>query len=157
MLFRSVSVQNQNMSWTMIANSSGNPNIAHSAPNAMHMGWSFLTPMDEWLITPPMQLKSDKIYGISFVYKTASVGLATSEKLELLVGSSNQPSAFTLQLFNDSNVTSLDYVDVKVNYTPASDGIYYFAFHGYSDPLQFLLFVDRSEERRVGKECRSRG
>lgn len=137
-----VSVESQNMSWTMIANSSGNPNIAHSAPNAMHMGWSFLTPMDEWLITPPMQLKSDKIYGISFVYKTASVGLATSEKLELLVGSSNEPSAFTQQLFNDSNVTSLDYVDVKVNYTPASDGIYYFAFHGYSDPLQFLLFVD---------------
>lgn len=137
-----ISTDNQNMSWTMIANSAGNPDIAHSAPNAMHMGWSFLNPMNEWLITPPMHLKSDKIYGLSFVYKTASVGLATSEKLELMAGTSNDPASFTQQLFNDPNITSLDYIEVKVNYTPDADGVYHFAFHGYSDPLQFLLFID---------------
>jgi hypothetical protein len=59
-----------------------------------------------------------------------------------MVGTSNVPGSFTQQLFDDSNITSLDYIEVKVNYTPDADGVYHFAFHGYSDPLQFLLFID---------------
>ncbi|MBL7904205.1 MAG: T9SS type A sorting domain-containing protein [Bacteroidales bacterium] len=138
-----LSPANHTMSWTMISNNASNPENAYSAPNAMHMGWSFLEPMDEWLITPPLVMSAEKAYALRFFYKTANLGISTSEKLEVLAGTAPSPEAMTLgQLFNNSNVTNTDYLPGTGTFSPPADGVYYFAFHGYSDPLQFLLFMD---------------
>jgi hypothetical protein len=138
-----LSIDNQPMSWTMISNTANNPGVAHSAPNAMHMGWGFSNAMDEWLITPPLVMSPDKAYNLRFYYKTANVGLSTSEKLEVVAGTGPDPAAMTLgQLFNNNNITNLEYETGAGVFTPPSYGTYYLAFHGYSDALQFLLFID---------------
>lgn len=138
-----LSPENQSMSWTMIANTAGNATNAHSAPNAMHMGWSFLSPMDEWLISPPLTMSPENAYNLRFWYKTASVGLSTFEKMEVLVGTAPDPAAMTLgQIFNNDNISNVGYETGAGTFTPEVSGVYYLAFHGYSDALQFLLFVD---------------
>lgn len=137
-----LSPNNSSMQWTMIANSDGSIN-AHSAPNAMHMGWGFLESMDEWLISPPLVMSPDFAYDLSFFYKTASLGISTFEKMEVLVGTSPNPAGMTAgRIFNNANITNLDYESGSGTFTPDTEGVYYIAFHGYSDALQFLLFLD---------------
>ena len=134
---------NHAMTWTMISNNAGNPTNAHSAPNAMHMGWNFLSPMDDWLISPPLTMSHENAYNLTFWYKTANVGLSTFEKMEVLIGTAPDPAAMTLgRIFNNENISNVGYQSGTGTFVPSVSGVYYMAFHGYSDALQFLLFVD---------------
>lgn len=133
---------NQATSWTVIENSAGAPGNAHSAPNAMFMGNNATTSMDEWLFTPPMMMTPGYSYDLSFYYKSAQGAAPTTEKLEVLALNTAQPGASVAQLFNNAIITSNEYVVGEGSFVPQSTGVYYFAFHGYSNPNQNKLFVD---------------
>lgn len=140
--WRVLSPDNNSMQWTVIANTSGSPNNAHSAPNAMHIGWSYTLPMNDFLVTPPMQLSTDYNYTISFYYKTATIGIPSVEKMNLVVGTQPTVAGLVQQLWSNDAITNLDYEPASAVFHPETDGIYYFGFHSYSDALQFLLYVD---------------
>lgn len=136
------SPSNQLPSWTVIENSAGAPGNAHSAPNAMFMGANPSLSMDEWMFTPPMMLNIGYSYDVSFYYKSGQGGSPTSEKLEVFAMSTSQPGATGTQLFNNSFITTSEYESGEGSFIPQSAGIYYFAFHGYSNANQNKLFVD---------------
>ena len=140
--WRVLSPDNNSMQWTVIANTSGSPNNAHSAPNAMHVGWSVNYPMNDFLVTPPMQLSTDYNYTLSFYYKTATIGIPSVEKMDLVVGTEPTVTGLGQQLWNNDAITNLDYEPASVVFHPQANGVYYFGFHSYSDALQFLLYVD---------------
>lgn len=133
---------NQATSWTVIENSAGAPGNAHSAPNAMYIGNNATTSMDEWLFTPPMMMTPGYSYDLSFYYKSAQGVAPTTEQLEVLAMNTAQPGATGAQIFNNALITSNEYVVGEGSFVPQSTGIYYFAFHGYSNPNQNKLFVD---------------
>jgi len=137
-----VSTDNQAMSWSVIANNSNQPNNAHSAPNAMSMGYSNIA-MDEWLFTAPLMLTTGNRYGLNFFYKSSNTGSPTTEKMEILAGPYRDPSSMTLgQVFDNTSITNLEYISGNGSFVPTATGVYYFAFHGYSDANQYRLFVD---------------
>lgn len=140
--WRVLSPDNNSMQWTAIANTSGSPNNAHSAPNAMHVGWSYNLPMNDFLVTPPMQLSTDYNYTISFYYKTGTIGIPSVEKLKLMAGAEPTTVGLNQQLWNNDAITNLDYEPASAVFHPQASGTYYFGFQSYSDALQFLLFVD---------------
>ena len=138
-----VSPGNQAMSWSVIANTASEPNNAHTAPNAMCMGWNNSIAMDEWLFTAPMTLTTGNRYDLGFFYKSANTGSPTIEKMEVLAGTYHEPGNMNMgQLFDNNNITNLNYTSGNGSFIPSSTGIYYFGFHGYSNADQYRLFVD---------------
>jgi hypothetical protein len=138
-----VSQGNQVMSWSVIANTANQPYNAHTAPNAMSMGYNNSLAMDEWLFTAPLTLTTGYKYDLSFFYKAANSGSPTAEKMEVKVGTYRDPLNMTSgQIFNNNNISSLVYTQGSGIFIPPSAGIYYFGFHGYSDAGQYRLFVD---------------
>jgi hypothetical protein len=136
-----LSPDNKATSWTVIENSAGSPGNAHSAPNAMNMGSSPAT-MDEWLFSPPLVLSTGYSYDLSFFYKSAQGGTPTTEKLEVMVGTSSTPGAMSLQVYDNPAVTNTEYAEAQALFIPDASGVYYFGFHGYSNANQNRLFVD---------------
>jgi len=138
-----VSPDNQVMSWSVIANTANQPNNAYTAPNAMSMGFNNSIAMDEWLFTSPLTFTEGNRYDLGFFYKSANSGSPAVEKMEVRVGTFRDPASMnTGQIFNNDNITNQTYTAGSGTFTPASTGIYYLGFHGYSDANQFRLFID---------------
>ncbi len=141
------SLQNANekfQSWDMIRNSSTYPNNAHSGNQGMHLAFSMLHPNNDWLFTPPMQLEGGKSYALRFWFKVAIYQNSTTEKMGVYIGTDNDSTAMntTSPLFYDTEMNNEEWIEHIAPFTPDSNGVYYFGFHGFSDALQWLLYVD---------------
>lgn len=131
--------------WDKISNNDNSPDNAHSDSVAMHIiSFSFDEPLDDWLFSKPVQLEAGSTYEFSFWYKTAGfAGEETFEKLEVKWGSDNTSAAmFNDPLFYDDNITVRDWTQFTTEITAEESGAYYLGFHSFSDPLQWILFVD---------------
>ncbi len=131
--------------WDKIANNPNAPDNAHSDSIAMHIiSFSFDEPLDDWLFSKPIQLEAGTTYEFSFWYKTADfAGEGTSEKLEVKWGSDNASLAMAeTALFYDDNITVREWTLFTTEISPETTGEYYFGFHAFSDPLQWILFID---------------
>ena len=96
---------------------------------------------DDWLITPPIKLKANMVYNISF--NTSSKGISYPELLEVKYGTDATVSAMTNIVVEQQKITNTEYQTIKKTFTPTTDGIYYFGFHCTSDVDWFWqLLVD---------------
>jgi len=125
--------------------------IAHSGTGAVHMAFNFSIAMDDWLFTPPLQLEGGQTYKLDFWYHVMEAfGTIYPEKLEVKWGTAPTAEAMTSsQLFNTDNMVNTNYMNSVSEFTPATDGVYYIGFHGYSDAFMNLLIVD---DIRIDKE-----
>ncbi len=150
------SLENNNdahLSWTTIANSASITTNAHTGTRAMHLfsGVAFLLSMDDWFFTPPLDLKADHKYEFSVWYKATVYEGATSEKMKIVVGTDNNSVAMTGDvLFNDEQITVEGYTKFTKQFVPTNDGINYIGFHGFSDPYQWILFIDDVSIKDLG-------
>ncbi|MDZ4121942.1 MAG: choice-of-anchor J domain-containing protein, partial [Candidatus Cloacimonadaceae bacterium] len=129
-----INANNDVYTWESIAN---NPS---SAPNAMRIRYNQTVAMNDWLITPPMVLNAVANYRLVFKYR---VGVATSpEKLALYLGTAPNAAAFTVQLFDNPNMTNTTYQTAEVFFTPTANGTYFLGFHGYSNAAMQYIYVD---------------
>lgn len=142
-------IQNDNeafMAWDLILNSAMSPDNAHSGDQAMHTGFTFLQPLEDWLITPPVMLNGGTEYSFSFWLKSpyyVESGDTTFEKLEVKWGSGAAVSdSLTEILYSNTFLRETDYIFVERTLTPTSSGVYYFGFRTFSDPLQWLVIID---------------
>ncbi|MFO7660809.1 MAG: FlgD immunoglobulin-like domain containing protein [Candidatus Cloacimonadaceae bacterium] len=131
-----VNVNSDNFTWVTV--SSG----AFSAPNALRCSFnsSSAIPMNDWAISPPLQLTGDTNYRILFQYKAQNA--SSPEKLEVKFGTANNPAALTTQIFVNENITNTAYVLGQAFITPSTNGIYYVGWHGYSNANMYYLFID---------------
>ena len=144
--FDQVTVPALPLGWTAInANSDAYTwetvaSTAHSAPNAARIRFNNTLAMNDWLVSPPMQLEAETPYRVLF---QSRVGVATSpEKLALYLGTAPNAAALTNQLFNNANMTNVAYQLQEVLFTPTASGIYYLGFHGYSDASSQYIYID---------------
>jgi len=135
----------QFMGWDLIQNSAMSPDNAHTGTNAMHTGFTFLNPLNDWLITPPVMLTGGVDYSFSFWLKAPyyiESGDTTFEKFEVLWGNDKDTASLNQVLFMDDFLRQPDYTRISQTITPTVSGKYWFAFHSKSDPLQWLVMID---------------
>jgi len=114
---------------------------SYSSPNDMHISYDFSNPLDDWAFSPGLILTGGTTYTIEFQYKAA--GSSYTEKLEVYYGTGGQTSGdMSTQLFRDNGFSHTDYQLVSVNFTPGSNGTYYFGWHAYSITNQLGIYVD---------------
>jgi hypothetical protein len=113
-----------------------------SAPNSLRCAFnsSSAIAMDDWIVSPPLVLTGGTTYRILFYYKAQSA--TNPEKLEIKYGNGNIVAALTTQIFLNNNITNTAYTSGEALMTPATDGTYYFGFHGFSNANMYYLFLD---------------
>lgn len=97
---------------------------------------------DDWLITPGIRMKKGAAYKVSF---TPSCYMPwCPERIEVKYGTAAKADAMTGTLVDSLDVdkTKNEAVRITALFTPESDGVYYFGFHGISDPYEYYLVVD---------------
>lgn len=133
--------------WDMIANSTSSPQNAHSGNNAIHTAFTYLNPQNDWLLTPPMLLQGGTTYNFGFWLKSpyyidSQTQDTTFEKFEVMFGNAPIADSLSTIIYRNESLRMLNYTQITHSVTPATTGKYYFGFHTYSDPLQWLLIVD---------------
>lgn len=111
---------------------------AASAPNSMYVRYNSAAPMNDWFFTPGINLTGGTVYRITYSYATGGF----AENLRVRYGTAPDAASMTTTLSTHAGVTNTAYVTVPVDFTPASTGVYYFGFEGYSATDQFYIVVD---------------
>ena len=111
-----------------------------SAPNAARIGWNSSLAMDDWFFTQGLDLTSGVSYEVSFVYRAGSSFYP--ENLAVDWGTASNSGAMSgTPLYTHEGIDGGWYL-ANITFTPASTGVFYFGFHGYSDADQLYLYVD---------------
>jgi len=132
-----------NICWDKISNTSTSTTNAHTGQQAMNLWAGFsMNTLDDWFFSPPLNLTANTSYKISFWYKVAVYQGSTFEKMDVFIGNENNSQAMQTELFSDNNITIEEYTEFSTYYTPTVSGIQHIGFHGYSNPLQWILFLD---------------
>jgi hypothetical protein len=124
--------------FTWVTVSSG----AYSAPNALRCAFNSSTAiaMDDWAISPPIQLTGGSFYRIQFRYKAQNGSLP--EKMEIKYGMGNTIADLTEQIYLNESIANTGYLLGEAFMSPTSSGLYHFGFHGFSNPNMYYLFID---------------
>jgi hypothetical protein len=136
----------QSYCWDVITNNATNPNNAHTGQKAIHTAFSMLTPMNDWLFTPPLQLTGGESYDFSFWIKANPFIQAPDtsfEKFEVRWGSG--PDSLMMDgglLYRNELIRIPNYTKLSYSFSPATSGKYYISFHTFSLPLQWILLLD---------------
>jgi len=132
-----------NICWDKISNTSTSTTNAHTGQQAMNLWAGFsMNTLDDWFFSPPLNFTANTSYKISFWYKVAVYQGSTFEKMDVFIGNENNSQAMQTELFSDNNITIEEYTEFSTYYTPTVSGIQHIGFHGYSNPLQWILFLD---------------
>lgn len=107
---------------------------------AARMTYNSSMAMDDWLMTPPLQLEAGKVYQLSF--ESYAYGTSFPERLEVKMGTSNTVDAMTTTLVEPLDITSSVPQQVVVYLAPKTSGKHFVGFHGISDADQFYLYLD---------------
>ncbi|MFO8067029.1 MAG: T9SS type A sorting domain-containing protein [Bacteroidales bacterium] len=136
-----------NIEWGIINNET-TEDLAYTAPNAMHLLFSFLNPHDDWLFTPPIQLEAGESYELSFWFKTVGDDFVPdpTEKLSIYLCSDNTSgSANETPIYQNTEITNQNWEQGIVQFTANERGLYHLGFHGHSNENQGLLIIDEIE------------
>jgi len=130
--------------WTIL-NSNNDSKLwartADTAPNyAMMIGWNSSLAMDDWFVTPPVQLTAGVTYEVKYNYRAQSA--TYPENLAVAWGTMPTAAALTHVIADHPGIINLTYNVGRGTFTPATTGAYYIGFHGYSAINMYNLFVD---------------
>ena len=126
---------------------SGNPWTSINAPQGMTGIAASVTytaggspDQDTWLFTQGLNLTAGTSYRLTYKYFNSST--AYQENLAVSYGSSSDGSAMTLPLADHPNISTTTVQLDTVEFTPATDGVFYIGFQCYSIANQLRLYVD---------------
>ncbi|MCR4604272.1 MAG: choice-of-anchor J domain-containing protein [Prevotella sp.] len=106
------------------------------------------SPADDWVVTPPVHLKANRFYAISFDVNGSYFGY---EKVSAWMGDDKTVAAMTTELMPTTNVDWIEQRRFCRIVNSDADGTRYFGFHAQSDADQGVLELDNIsiEERGV--------
>lgn len=99
-------------------------------------------PMDDWLISPGVQVESGKEYPVKIIAR-ASTG-AFPERVEVCVGKSVAADAMTTLVISPTTISSTP-VTLEGKFTADESGVHYIGVHGISDADMAHLFITSVE------------
>lgn len=107
------------------------------------VGYGDGRPMDDWLITPPVNLRKGARYNIRLDARCANEG--PIEKFEIRLGTANTIEAMETEIMPETSVMSVEYAKYEQFITVPEDNAYFIGIHGCSDPGSYMLYVDNLE------------
>jgi len=123
---------------------------AHSDPNSMRIRYNSALAMEDWLITPPLQMTAEMLYELSFWYRANSA--TYPEALSVFWGNAPTPAALSNQLFSNTNITNAVYEEASILIPVTTTGTYYIGFKGHSAANMFYLYLDSVSIAEVTEE-----
>ncbi|MCB5261309.1 MAG: choice-of-anchor J domain-containing protein [Candidatus Cloacimonetes bacterium] len=130
----SLNVDDDTAFWASYAT---NPN---SAPNCASIGYNYSLALNDWLVSPAIELEAGTVYALEFKYRGG--GTSYAEKLEVMLGTGTQPADFSSQVFVDDAIDFISYTDALASFTVPSTGTYYLGWHAYSPANLLRIYVD---------------
>lgn len=103
--------------------------------------YSMTGPMDDWLITPPLQLSSQDYYNFVLTARTQSF----SEVFEVKIGKAATPEAMTTTIIPVTSINTSIPTDYSGDFIPEEDGVYYIGIHHISPVDRNILSVTKIE------------
>lgn len=101
---------------------------------------NYTAPKDDWLFTPLMAMKADRLYKLAF--KTRCYSPQYAERFEVKMGTEASVAAMTMDVLPVTNVTNNELQLTEKYVTVAADGNYTFGIHACSLADKFYLYVD---------------
>lgn len=95
--------------------------------------------MDDWLITPPLNLTGGRAYTLKFM--AASNSQAYTERLEVCYGDAPEVAAMSSTAMSATELTDIELAEFSCVIVPRTSGKVYIGFHGISDPNQYRLRI----------------
>lgn len=113
---------------------------ADTTPNSMRIRYSTTIAMDDWLVTPPMQVTAERSYKVKFYYRSNSA--TYPEKLSVYWGTTPTAAGMTNLLYENLNITNITYNMAEAVISVNTTGTIYVGFHGHSAVDMFYLYMD---------------
>ncbi len=108
---------------------------------SMAIRWNSSMAMDDWVFIGPIQMYGGENYNLNFGYRAGSS--TWTENMAVFVASDIDTSeANMVELFREEGIGNTNYEYYGTEFSIATDGQYYIAFHGYSAPDMYRLAVD---------------
>ncbi|MDY0151520.1 MAG: choice-of-anchor J domain-containing protein [Candidatus Cloacimonas sp.] len=111
-----------------------------TTPNSMRIRYNTTVDMDDWLVTPPMQLTQDLLYKVKFFYRSNSA--TYQEKLSVYWGTSPTAASMTNLIYENLSITNITYNLAEAIIPVTTSGTVYIGFHGHSALNMFYLYLD---------------
>ncbi len=131
-------------SWTII-NSNGDAQLwktaatnYNSAPNCLYILYNGSLAMNDWAITPALNLTTGINYTLQFKYKAGSY----TELLAVHLGTAATVAGMAVTPLTDLSFSSTTYATATVTVTVPTSGTYYLGFHGHSAADQYYMCID---------------
>ncbi|MCF8378208.1 MAG: choice-of-anchor J domain-containing protein [Bacteroidales bacterium] len=115
---------------------------ANSGFNHLAISYTYNNPMNDWFFSPPLDLLGGQTYNVVFQYTTNSINYY--ENLEVKYGDAPNSSAMTSNPIFVDSMFAYNYVyqEASTSFSPATSGIYYLGWHGFSIPGQWDIYID---------------
>jgi len=109
--------------------------------------WSLDNDMDDWLITPPLHLKNDRLYTLTFEVKASS---GFTDSFDVAIGDDVTAGAMSTELLGKTTVTGSNPQTFTVTFGVPEDKTYYIGFHDTTIAGGWYLYLDNIS---VAEEC----
>jgi hypothetical protein len=110
-----------------------------SGTNSMYVRYNSTAAMNDWFFLPGLNLTGGTSYRLVYKYRSTS---SFTEKLKVMYGTAATPASMTVTLADYTSLASSTYATATIDFTPASTGVYYIGFQGYSAANQNYILVD---------------
>jgi len=134
-----IEIENTNGDFAMWYTTNDN---AYEGTNAIRVDYNWELAMDDWFFSAPLNLLGGETYIVQFYYTSNSNSFI--EQMDVMWGTDATSAAMTNgPIFTDTQINyAFTWVEGTGFFTPATDGVYYVGWHGYSIPNQYNLYVD---------------
>ncbi|MBW6498185.1 MAG: choice-of-anchor J domain-containing protein [Bacteroidales bacterium] len=102
---------------------------------------------DDWLVSTCMYLQTGETYRLSFDYR--SWNSDTPGSMKIMMGFGSSPEDLDIELLDLGSFAMDAYTSDQVQFTVPVNGTYYFAFHVYSPPGHYFIYLDNITLERM--------
>lgn len=95
---------------------------------------------DDYLVLPPVELMAGLEYPVSFDIKAKYS--TDVERVEVLAGKLPTVEGLNEVIMEPTDVSSLEYINLKADFVPAESATYFIAIHAISIPFQGQITID---------------
>lgn len=124
--------------WTVI-DANGDGRLWECNSNEVSIPYNPSKPMDDWMISPPLNLEGSRPYILTIVAHPSSS--TYPERMEVKFGASPDVDGMNVTLLEPFMLDADSDQTFKAKIMAPSDGIWYVGLHGISDPDMNILYV----------------
>ncbi|MCM1402105.1 MAG: choice-of-anchor J domain-containing protein [Bacteroides sp.] len=128
------------LSGYQIIDGNGDGKSWYSDGDVVRASYNSYQDLDEWLITPAIELEAGKTYPVSI--DAAALWEGWIERIEIKAGAANTAEAMTIQVLPPTDVELEDFMTFEGTLVVPADGTYHIGVHAISDADMYGITID---------------